>query len=70
MRVLLTEIVLPAQAEQLQSARKISKELVKIKSINAFSEQALKLSISNSRDAGGRLPWKNSAKYKRLPLLK
>ena len=61
MRVLLTEIVLPAQSEQLESARKISKELVKIKSVDAFSEQALRLSISNSRDVGGRLPWKNSA---------
>ncbi|MDT2085086.1 MAG: peptidylprolyl isomerase [Planktomarina sp.] len=57
--VLLTEIVLPAGPSQLDESRKISKELTKITSIDGFSEKAKKLSISSSRDNGGKIPWRN-----------
>jgi peptidyl-prolyl cis-trans isomerase SurA len=56
--VLLTEIVLPAGPNQLEESRKISKELAKITSVDSFSEKA-KLSVSSSRDNGGKIPWRN-----------
>ena len=58
-KVLLTEIILPAGPNQLRESQKISKQLTKITSVKVFSEQAAKLSVSNSRENGGRLPWKN-----------
>ena len=57
--VLLTEIVLPAGPGQLEESRKIAKELAKITSIGSFSEKAKKLSVSSSRDNGGKIPWRN-----------
>ena len=57
--VLLTEIVLPAGPSQLEESRKIARELVKITSIGSFSEKAKKLSVSSSRDNGGKIPWRN-----------
>jgi peptidyl-prolyl cis-trans isomerase SurA len=57
--VLLTEIVLPAGPNQLEESRKISKELAKIISVDSFSEKAKKLSVSSSRDNGGKIPWRN-----------
>ena len=59
MSVLLTEIVLPAGPGELEESRKISKQLAKIKSIDLFSEKAKKLSVSSSRDNGGKIPWRN-----------
>jgi len=58
-KVLLTEIILPAGPNQLRESQKISKQLTKITSVKVFSEQATKLSVSNSRENGGKLPWKN-----------
>ena len=58
-KVLLTEIILPAGPNQLRESQKISKQLTKITSIKVFSEQAAKLSVSNSRENGGKLPWRN-----------
>ena len=57
--VLLTEIVLPAGPSQLEESRKIARELAKITSISSFSEKAKKLSVSSSRDNGGKIPWRN-----------
>ena len=57
--VLLTEIVLPAGPDQLEESRKIARELAKITSIGSFSEKAKKLSVSSSRDNGGKIPWRN-----------
>ena len=57
--VLLTEIVLPAGPSQLEESRKIARELAKITSIGSFSEKAKKLSVSSSRDNGGKIPWRN-----------
>ena len=58
-RVLLTEIVLPAEPSQLEESRKIAKELAKIKSTDVFSGKAKKMSVSSSRDNGGKIPWRN-----------
>ncbi|MDS9948016.1 MAG: peptidylprolyl isomerase, partial [Planktomarina sp.] len=58
-KVLLTEIILPAGPSQIRENQKVSERLAKITSIKVFSEQAAKLSVSNSRDTGGKLPWKN-----------
>ena len=57
--VLLTEIVLPAGPSQLEESRKIARELAKITSISSFSEKAKKLSVSSSRENGGKIPWRN-----------
>ncbi len=58
-KVLLTEIILPAGPNQLRESQKISKQLTTITSVKNFSEQAAKLSVSNSRENGGKLPWRN-----------
>ena len=48
-RVLLTEIVLPASPDQLINAQQTAKRLTRIKSAKQFSEQARLLSASPSR---------------------
>lgn len=58
-RVLLTEIVLPASPDQLTNAQQTAKRLGRIKSPNQFSEQARLLSVSQSRGNGGKLEWIN-----------
>ena len=56
-QVLLTEIVLSAPPDQIMAARKIANRLTRIKSTSMFSEQARLLSVSQSRENGGRLKW-------------
>ena len=59
-KVLLTEIVLPAgSAEELNSARQTAERLGRISSTADFSEQARRLSVAQSRVNGGRLEWAN-----------
>ena len=58
-RVLLTEIVLPASPDQLINAQQTAKRLTRIKSAKQFSEQARLLSASPSRENGGELEWIN-----------
>ena len=58
-RVLLTEIVLPAPPDQIVVARQTADRLTRIKSTSRFSEQARLLSVSQSRENGGRLKWTN-----------
>ena len=59
-KVLLTEIVLPAgSAEELNSARQTAERLRRISSTADFSEQARRLSVAQSRVNGGRLEWAN-----------
>lgn len=59
-KVLLTEIVLPAgSAEELSSARQTAERLGRISSTADFSEQARRLSVAQSRVNGGRLEWAN-----------
>ena len=59
-KVLLTDIVLPAgSAEELNSARQTAERLRLISSTADFSEQARRLSVAQSRVNGGRLEWAN-----------
>ena len=59
-KVLLTEIVLPAgSAAELNRARQTSERLGRITSTADFSEQARRLSVAQSRVNGGRLEWAN-----------
>ena len=58
-RVLLTEIVLPAPPDQLTNAQQTAQRLTRIKSPKQFSEQARLLSASQSRENGGKLEWIN-----------
>ena len=59
-KVLLTEIVLPAgSVEELNRARQTAERLGRITSTTDFSEQARRLSVAQSRVNGGRLEWAN-----------
>ena len=59
-KVLLTEIVLPAgSAEELNSSRQTAERLGRISSTADFSEQARRLSVAQSGVNGGRLEWAN-----------
>jgi peptidyl-prolyl cis-trans isomerase SurA len=59
-KVLLTEIVLPAgSSEELNRARQTAERLGRITSTADFSEQARRLSVAQSRVNGGRLEWAN-----------
>ena len=59
-KVLLTEIVLPAgSVEELYRARQTAERLGRITSTTDFSEQARRLSVAQSRVNGGRLEWAN-----------
>ena len=59
-KVLLTEIVLPAgSAEELNNARQTAERLGRISSTADFSEQARRLSVAQSRVNGGQLEWAN-----------
>ena len=59
-KVLLTEIVLPAgSAEELNSSRQTAERLRRISSTADFSEQARRLSVAQSGVNGGRLEWAN-----------
>ena len=59
-KVLLTEIVLPAgSTEELNNARQTAERLGRISSTADFSEQARRLSVAQSRVNGGRLEWAN-----------
>ena len=59
-KVLLTEIVLPAgSAAELNRARQTAERLGRITSTADFSEQARRLSVAQSRVNGGRLEWAN-----------
>ena len=59
-KVLLTEIVLPAgSSEELNRARQTAERLGRITSTTDFSEQARRLSVAQSRVNGGRLEWAN-----------
>jgi len=57
LRVLLTEIILPAPPEQAAEAGKLASRLSRLTSFGAFSSAARQYSASRSRGAGGRLPW-------------
>lgn len=56
-RVLLSEIILPAAPPQAAAAQRRAADLSKITTIDAFSAAARRYSASGSRGRGGRLDW-------------
>ena len=59
LRVLLTEIILPAPPGQEQAAQDLAQELSKITSRKVFSDAARKYSAAPTRSTGGRVKWQN-----------
>jgi peptidyl-prolyl cis-trans isomerase SurA len=58
-RVLVSEIIIPARPEQLQEVEDIAAEIATTTSEEAFAEYARQYSATATRDAGGRLPWQS-----------
>ncbi|MFD1195983.1 peptidylprolyl isomerase [Seohaeicola saemankumensis] len=56
-RVLLSEIILPAPPEQAAEAQALAEEISQITSVAAFSAEAARVSATQSRGNGGRLEW-------------
>jgi peptidyl-prolyl cis-trans isomerase SurA len=56
-RVLLSEIILPATDEYIDRTRPIAERISKIRSIEEFSEAARQASVSPTRENGGKLDW-------------
>lgn len=56
-RVLLSEIFIPAPRSEAQKIQEFADRLSSIKSFSAFESAARRFSAANSRDAGGRLDW-------------
>ena len=59
LRILLTEIILPAAPGQEDAAQKLAQELSKITSQTAFSDAARKYSVAPTRTTGGLVKWQN-----------
>lgn len=58
-RVLVSEIIIPAPPEQKEQVDEIAQEIATSTSIEEFSNYAREFSATASRDAGGRLPWQD-----------
>lgn len=58
-RVLLSEIIMPAPPQQAEAVRARAARISEITSEAAFSAEARQFSATASRRAGGRLPWQN-----------
>lgn len=58
-RVLLSEIIMPAPPPQAEAVRARAARISEITSEAEFSAQARQFSATASRGAGGRLPWQN-----------
>ena len=58
-RVLLSEIIMPAPPQQADAVRARAARISEITSEAEFSAQARQFSATASRGAGGRLPWQN-----------
>lgn len=58
-RVLLSEIIMPAPPNAAQSVRERANRISQLTSEAAFSAEARKYSATASRRAGGRLPWQD-----------
>lgn len=57
-RVLLSEIILPAPPERADQVRAQAERLSQIRSTAAFSQAAREVSAAQTRGAGGQLPWR------------
>jgi peptidyl-prolyl cis-trans isomerase SurA len=58
-RVLLSEIIMPAPPPQAEAVRARAERISQITSEAEFSAQARQFSATATRGAGGRLPWQN-----------
>ncbi|SHH77430.1 peptidylprolyl isomerase [Marivita hallyeonensis] len=58
-RVLLSEIIMPAPPPQADAVRERAERISQITSEAAFSAEARRFSATATRGAGGRLPWQN-----------
>jgi peptidyl-prolyl cis-trans isomerase SurA len=58
-RVLVSEIIIPAPPPQAARVAAIAEEIAQTDSANEFSTYARKYSATASRGAGGRLPWQD-----------
>ena len=58
-RVLLSEIIIPAPPEQLQQVEALAFEIAEAQSADEFSDYAREFSATATRDQGGRLPWQS-----------
>lgn len=56
-RVLVSEIIIPAPADQLDQVRALADEIAQTTSQDEFSNYARQYSAAPTRDAGGRVPW-------------
>ena len=66
LRVLLTEIILPAPKGQKAQAQLLAKELSKIKSTASFSQAARKYSVAPTQNVGGRVKWQDLDKLPKV----
>lgn len=58
-RVLVSEIIIPAPQDQLAEVQDVAQQIAASTSEAEFSEFARQYSATATRDAGGRLPWQN-----------
>ncbi len=58
-RVLLSEIIMPAPPPQAEAVQQRAERISEITSEAAFSQEARRYSATATRQAGGRLPWQN-----------
>lgn len=58
-RVLLSELIMPAPPPQADAVRAHAERISQITSVAEFSAQARQYSATATRGAGGRLPWQN-----------
>lgn len=58
-RVLISELIMPAPPAQAEAVRERAERISQITSEAEFSAQARRYSATASRGAGGRLPWQN-----------
>lgn len=58
-RVLVSEIIIPAPPERAEEVDGIAQEIAATTSTDTFSDYAREFSATASREAGGRLPWQD-----------
>ncbi len=58
-RVLISEIIIPAPPERLAEVEALALEIQQVQSADEFSEYARQFSATATRDQGGRLPWQS-----------
>ncbi|MCH2164998.1 MAG: peptidylprolyl isomerase [Marinovum sp.] len=58
-RVLLSEIIIPAPPEQAEAAQRRAQDISNMTTEAEFSRAARRFSATATRGAGGRLPWQN-----------